>query len=157
LLSNWFGLIRLNICGCSLATLGVGDFFFLNKKSATDLELIPVSFDRSLKRVEMLLSSLNFFSLLSIVSGGFVDMIDLGGGGAGLGITIGLSSGIIGLIGTIIGSGAETGFDTGTETFSSPITLTLSLPKTGNTTGSLMLVGVPKLGTGGVGLKPPDD
>jgi hypothetical protein len=152
---------------------GAFGFFFLNIKSAIDCDVIPVSFDISLKRVEMLLSSDGFISLragrvgnknlpldvslLSMVKGGFVDMIDVGGGGAGLGITIGLSSGMTGLIGTIIGSGAETGLTVGTDTFSSPITLALSLANTGNTTGSLILIGVPKLGADGVGLKPPDD
>jgi hypothetical protein len=37
---------------------GGGVFFFLNTKSATDCELIPVSLDISLKRDEMLLLSL---------------------------------------------------------------------------------------------------
>jgi hypothetical protein len=79
------------------------------------------------------------------------------GGGMGLGITTGVSSGITGLIGTMISTGLDTGVGIGAVIGSSPTTLTDSSANTGNSTGAELLMGVPKLGVGGGGLKPPDD
>ena len=164
---------EISLLGTWILTGGLttGSFFFLNKKSAMDWELIPESFDISLNRVlTLLLSSVGFISLRA-GGGGLAGIINLlrllpsdtrlgggdvmiGIGGAlGLGMTTGLSSGITGLIGTMI----STGFSMGAVIASSPTTLTDSFANTGNSTGAELLMGVPKLGGVGVGLKPPVD
>jgi len=145
-------------------------FFFLNKKSATFCDVIPVSFEMSLKREEtdgvgVAVGSKN---CLSLPREGWV-IILLGGAGFIIGVDAmvgggGLKDGVISVMidkggsFTGIGVGTLTLTGVGTETSSPPITLTGSSENVGNTTGALMLIGVPKLvGVGVMGVKPPDD
>ena len=103
-----------------------------------------------------------------LITGDVVDIIDVGAGGTRIGVDIidvgagGTRIGVdiidVGAGGTRIGVGTLTGLVTGTETSSPPITLTGSSANVGSTTGSLMLVGVPKLvGGGAMGVNPLDD
>jgi hypothetical protein len=148
--------------------LGSGSFFFLNKKSATDLELIPVSFEISLN-IDETDGGGGLNKVLSVIRLYWgADIIDSGGGlFLGAGIMIRFSTGIAGCIGLIIGGSSLLLIGVGTltaggnvagrDTLPLPITLTSSFENTGNSTGALMLVGVPKLCVGAVGANPLDD